>query len=94
VFWQLAIAGVSLLFIMMSAYIAWIFAHAEQVRKKSPPPAVGSSSKEYLEWQNKILDESYNHYSVRKLLRNIAIVCGIMLLFCGLLGIAAYYLLR
>lgn len=94
VFWQLAIAGGSLLFIMMSAYIAWIFARAEQLRKKFPSPAVGSSSKEYLEWQNKILDQSYNHYAGRKLLRNIAIACGIMLLFLGLFVIVAYYLLR
>jgi hypothetical protein len=73
VFSQLAMAGASLLFVMMAAYIAWIFARAEQLRKKVPPPETGSSSKEYLEWQNRILDESYQNYSGRKLLRNIVI---------------------
>jgi hypothetical protein len=91
---QLAIGGVSLLFVIIASYIAWIFARAEQLREKFPPPIEDTNSKEYLDWQNKILDESFEHYSGKILFRNIAITCGIILLVLCLFGVVSYCVLK
>ncbi len=93
-FMQLSIVGVSLFFIMMVAYMAWSLVRAEQIQKKFPRPETGTSSKEYLDWQNKIMDETFNHYSVRILFRNWGFACGVILLVAGLFVLVAYLVLR
>jgi hypothetical protein len=79
---------------MMVAYMAWSIARAEQVQKKFPRPEPGASDKEYVDWQNKIMDETFNHYSARTLFRNWRIACGVLLLAFVLFILVAYFMLR